>query len=320
MTPTREARIEVSTRCNFRCRFCPHGSPAFTRPKQHMTDARFALIVDKLHAEAPQITDLTLSGMGEVFTDPGLVAKVTHARRRGYAVHLVTNGSLVTPAQLDELLGLEVASIRVSLHTLDAERFGALTGAASGCLEAARWLVSTLWRRREAGASTRVIVTADILPGYEDDVEPLVDTLNSRCDLLEIWRPHNWGDWGTFRDCTARLTTCGRPFNGPLQVQVDGTINVCCFDYNGKLTIGAFISQPLADIFDRRRNPFFDVICRAHEEPAVMAAAGLVCGRCDQRNGDHDILYYDSGFGLGQRVGRTSSIYEVMCSADGEQD
>ena len=47
-----------------------------------------------------------------------------------------------------------------------------------------------------------------------------------------------------------QLKTCGRPFNGPLQVQVDGTVNMCCFDYNGKLLLEDLNAQSLAEIFN----------------------------------------------------------------------
>ena len=65
-----------------------------------------------------------------------------------------------------------------------------------------------------------------------------IDEWKDKVELIEAWRPHNWVDGRSYRDTreVKQIKTCGRPEKGPLQIQVDGTINMCCFDFNKDLT------------------------------------------------------------------------------------
>ena len=102
------------------------------------------------------------------------------------------------------------------------------------------------------------------------------------------------------------MNSCGRPFRGPLQVQVDGTVNMCCFDYDGHLTLGDLKTQSLQEIFS---SPMFQKILECHTT-GNFKDSGLICENCDQRNADKsDVMVYNSKFNIKERVKQLSTTY-----------
>lgn len=296
MTTTKEARIEISTFCNYSCVFCPHGSD-FKRQKQIMPNGLFFDIIDKLK-KIPQINIITLSGMGEIFTDRNILDKIKYCKDNGYIVNLLTNGSFLTPQIVDELFKLKVDSIRVSLHTLDKEQYKQITGAN---LDNVEFILDYIYKTK---TFTKLIVSCDIIDINKSNVQHLIDTYSELADL-EIWKPHNWINWAEYRQGEKKEKTCGRPFNGPLQIQIDGTINMCCFDYNGELEIGDFKTQTIDEIFNSN---MYLKIKNFHEGNNE----DILCSKCDQlyeKSGD--ILIY-SNKNTKDRIYKTSSSYENM--------
>jgi hypothetical protein len=93
-------------------------------------------------------------------------------------------------------------------------------------------------------------------------------------------------------------------------VQVDGTVNVCCFDYEGQMLVGDLRTQGLGEILDGaplRRIRALHASGRADELP--------LCAVCDQREpparkAAH--LVFSSAADADARVLRTSSAGEAL--------
>jgi radical SAM protein with 4Fe4S-binding SPASM domain len=122
-----------------------------------------------------------------------------------------------------------------------------------------------------------------------------------------VWRPHNWVDGRDYRAVQQeKLKTCGRPFKTPLQVQVDGTVNMCCFDFDGKLLLGDLKDQTLKEIF---QSDMYKKIVECHTT-GKYENSGLICKNCDQRNVDKsDVMVYNSKFAIEERVKKVSTTY-----------
>lgn len=294
MTTTKEARIEISTHCNYRCIFCPHKN-GFNRKKEIMSDDLFFKIINKIK-QIPRINTITLSGMGEAFTDKNILNKVKYCKDNGYIVNLLTNGSLLTPQIVDELYKLKVDSIRISLHTLDKEEYKQITGAD---LDNVEFILDYIYKTKTV---TRLIVSSDIVNDKQS-----IEELKKYSEFadVEIWKPHNWINWATYRQGERVEKTCGRPFNGPIQIQVDGTINMCCFDYNGELEIGDFKTQTIDEIFN---SDMYLKIKHFHEGND----SDILCSKCDQLyKKDQSILIY-SNTNVSGRIYKTSTNYEKI--------
>lgn len=307
MTNTNEARIETSTVCNYKCKMCPHSTPSFTRKKEIMSNTMFKSIIDKLKKEAPEITDITISGFGEAFIDKKLINKIKYAKNQGYKVHVLTNGSFLTEEIINDLFKLKIADLRISLHTTKIRSYFQVTGQYKTTVNDILNLIHYAIEKKPL--NTNIIITADIIDENREDVKDLIEYFKDESVTLEIWEPHNWVNWKDYRKGKIIKKTCGRPFNGPLQIQIDGTINMCCFDYNGELLLGNFLNQTLEKIFNSE--PYLKI--KKHHEEGIVEGSGLLCEKCDQLiDPGKDIVIYNNKFTKEKRIGKTSTNYRSV--------
>lgn len=302
MLKTTEARIETCTLCNHRCVFCTH-STTFIRKKEIMTFDTYKYIIDKLHDEAPQITEVTVSGFGEAFLDPTIIQKIEYAVDRGYKVHSVTNGTLLHSIDLFHLMDL-VEDIRISLHSMHPDSYVKITGGSKDELKLLLKSIEFIMGYKTV-TNTKLIITVDVVDINEQEVDELVKFYDDRIDLLEIWKPHNWVSDLNYREGPIIKNTCGRPERGPIQIQVDGTINMCCFDYNGKLLLGNFLKQSIEEIFNG--DAYLDL--KKHHKNNTLGDTDYICKDCDQRKDQSGIILYNK---FKDRIGRTSTNYAKL--------
>jgi len=282
---------------------CPHSTEHFTRKKEIMLTPIFKFIVDKLKKETPQITDITISGFGEAFLDKGLMNKIRYARKKDFNIHVLTNGSFLTEDIIDNLIKEKITSLRISLHTTKIRSYFKVTGQYKTLVTS---IIDNIQYAIEHKKNTNIILTADIIDDNKEDVKDFIDYFKKEPVTIEIWEPHNWGDWGGYRKGKIVKKTCGRPFNSPLQIQVDGTINMCCFDFNGKLLLGDFMSQTLEEIFNSKE--YLNI--KKHHEEGTIENSGLLCANCDQLiDPGKDIVIYNNKFSQKERIGKTSTNY-----------
>lgn len=110
--------IEVSSRCNISCRFCP---------RDKMADLGTGLMeadtMDALTEWLPGGSSVLISGLGEPLLNPRLNQFVRKLRCRGLAVSIITNGILLTPNRFDELRDAGVCEVQLSAQTLSANHY-----------------------------------------------------------------------------------------------------------------------------------------------------------------------------------------------------
>ncbi len=300
-----EVRIEVSTRCNYNCIICPRDK--FTRKKETMSFELFKYILDKIISETSQYRVLTLPGMGEPLLDDGIDEKIIYAREHGFKVLLLTNGARLTVEKFKRLEDIGIDSIRVSLYGNSPETYATIHGLKDlGAFQRIKENITEISRIKK---TAEIILTYNVVAEYnESTLNSWIEFWKDKVDLLEVWRPHNWVDGKNYRIVSHdKLKTCGRPFNSPLQVQVDGTVNMCCFDFNGKLLLGDLKSQSLNEIFE---SDMFEKIVDCHEA-GRFEGSGLICTSCDQRNSNKsDVMIYNSKYDIQERVNRVSTTYQ----------
>lgn len=304
-----DMRFEVTTRCNYDCIICPHRS--LTRKIETMSLELFKYLFDKVISETGQYSTLTFPGMGEPLLDQTLSQKIFHAKKRcpRIEVLILTNGSLLDWKRFHEFEKLGVASVRVSLYGVDQESYARVHGIKSKRMYAK--VRDNLLEISEKKTTTDLLLTFNSISGENDrGVREWVDLWEDKADLVEVWRPHNWVDAKNYRKIQRTLLpTCGRPFKGPLQIQVDGTVNMCCFDYDGKLTLGDLKTQSLKEIFSSH---IFKRLKACHQSGSYNKA-GFICEFCDQRNVDKaDVMIYNSKFNVSERVHMISTTYKKV--------
>ena len=299
-----ELRFETSTKCNYDCIICPR--ELLTRKKETMSFELFKILFDKINSETDQYNTLTFPGMGEPLMDTTLNQKIEYAKKQNFTVLMLTNASLLTLKRFKELESLGLDSIRVSFYGNSPESYKKVHNVNDEGLFAK--IKATLTEICSIKKTTQVLLTYNVVENSNDALtDSWISYWQDKADLLEVWRPHNWAVGKSYRPVQQnQLKTCGRPFKTPLQVQVDGTINMCCFDFDGKLLLGDLKLQSLREIFDAA--PFKNIVqCHTTGD---FRDSGLICENCDQRNSDKsDVMIYNSRFDITERVKQVSTTY-----------
>lgn len=303
-----EIRLEVTTRCNYNCVICPRDK--MTRRMDTMSLELFKKLFDKIAAEAGQYDTFTFSGIGEPLLDEGINKKIEYVKKHNdMHVLILTNASQLSVSRFKELQSLGVNSIRVSFYGIDAASYSKMHGVKNDmAFSVVRDNLVEICRIKDKAS---ILITLNVLDEQSlDYVNEWIKFWNNRANLIEVWRPHNWVDCKHFRQVQAeRINTCGRPFNGPLQVQADGTVIMCCFDFDGKLILGDLKTQTLQEIFS---SPMYNKLVECHTS-GNFKASGLICENCDQRNKDKsEVMIYNSKFDIKERVKQFSTTYKNL--------
>lgn len=299
-----ELRFEVTTKCNYNCIICPREK--LTRKKETMSFASFRHLLDKIISETGQYNTIAFPGMGEPLLDETFDEKIIYAREKGFSVLILSNGSMLSVERFKRLQEIGVSSIRISMYGDSPESYSAVHGVNDKGLF--RRIKDNLTEIAEIKRQTKLLLTYNIVDKINSsNLETWVQYWKDKVDLLEVWYPHNWVDAKGYRVVQQRkMKTCGRPWKTPLQIQVDGTINMCCFDFNGKLLLGDLKKSSLKEIF---KSPMFNKIADCHTKGSYEGS-GLICENCDQRNEDKsDVMYYNSKFDINERVHKVSTTY-----------
>lgn len=299
-----ELRLEVTTKCNYSCIICPRDK--LTRDIETMGFELFKAIFDKINTETSQYNTLTFPGLGEPLLDESLDDKVIYAKKLNYTVFILTNGSLLTVDRFKRLEEIGVDSIRVSIYGNNPESYNAVHGIKN--IDLFQRIKENLTDISRIRKSTSLLLTYNLVNECNDtDMESWIEYWKDKVDLLEVWRPHNWATGKDYRAVQKeKLKTCGRPFSTPLQIQVDGTVNMCCFDFDGQLLLGDLKAQTLEEIFE---SSMFNKIL-THHKTGDFTGSGLICEDCDQRNVDKsDVMIYNSKFDIQERIKKVSTTY-----------
>lgn len=297
-----EIRFEVSTHCNYHCVMCARDS--FMRGKRNMSFSLFKNLLNKILEETNQYTSCTLSGFGEPLLNPELPKMFEYAKYKNFRTLLLTNGSLLTDT-FYETIRDTVDSIRISIYGNSPDVYAKVHGCRPEQFFKTYQNLQHLIRDRKCELILNYIVVEGV---NETETEEWIFTWKDKVDLVEVWKPHNWATGKNYRKTNGEKNlTCGRPFHGPLQIQVDGTVNICCFDFNGETVVGGLNIQSLEEIYN---TPAFQKIVLAHTSGDFQE---LICKDCDQRNKNKDgIMLYNSKYDINQRINKTSTCYETI--------
>ncbi len=165
--PINYLRLAVTDRCNLRCFYCmPEEGIRYVPKKELLTFEEIERVV-RLVASLG-VSKLRLTG-GEPFLRADLMQLIRNLRAISDIkdIHLTTNGVLTVP-HIDELKELGIASVNLSLDTLDRTRFKTITR---------RDEFDKTWSAFEAlmRASIPVKLNAVVMEGKNiEDIIPLV--------------------------------------------------------------------------------------------------------------------------------------------------
>ncbi len=147
MNSVKLVQIEPTTRCNFTCAFCS-GRHMEQRDLEFHS---FQTVVDRM----PDLECMELQGEGEPFLHPRIYDMIRYAKDHGIQVSSISNGSLLTAANVEKLLDCGLDSLNISIESPEPEEFKKIRGGdLNKITEGIRRLVK---RKSERGTLTPVI-------------------------------------------------------------------------------------------------------------------------------------------------------------------
>lgn len=288
MLINKNVRIETTSKCNGRCIMCPREK--MTRPKVTMQESLFKSLVTQ--SKQLGATHICLSGFGEPLLDKNIDDRIRFCKSLGLKTFLITNATLLGARMSNLLLDAGLDEIRFSVHGIDSNYNIVHPGFK---MEHTFSNIMDFVKINQIKYDHQCETCVSCVPMGGETAKQVVEFWVNTADNIEVWKPHNWTNGRGYRETSPnRLKTCGRPFSGPIQINADGKMVICCMDYDGKLAIGDTTAETVEHILE---GPEFQRIKAAHKTGDMT---GLICAECDQLNADYEPLI-ESSHGLCKR-------------------
>lgn len=281
-----EVRFEVTDHCNANCIMCPREK--HTRPHGIMDTERYKASIDEIVSLGAQ--RVVLTGFGEPLLDKGLEEKVAYAASHGLKTYIITNASALTEKRAKGLLEAGLNEVRVSMYGMRAESYSTVMRGLN-YKKTFDSLMGFLKIRATKPYKCKLHLSFLLLPENKNDIGRFKVFWENRADAIEVWKPHNFGDGRDYRDRTPEKRTCGRPENGPLQIQWNGEVIPCCYDYNNNIILGNAFEQPILDILHGEK---YEALREQHRTGCYPE----YCDQCDQLLPHEDALVYTNRHNL----------------------
>jgi MoaA/NifB/PqqE/SkfB family radical SAM enzyme len=290
-----EVRYEVTDHCNATCIMCPREEHEHGREHGIMDQAKYERSIDEVVALGAK--KIVLTGFGEPMLDKRLELKIAYAKSKGLSTYIITNGSVLNSKRAQGILEAGLDEMRVSFYGMGRDTYNTVMQGLD--YEKTRdGLLEFLALRERLGLHTKVQLSYLTMPENAKDESLFKEYWEPKVEAIEIWRPHNFGDGRDYRDREgeAEITlknTCGRPENGPLQIQWNGEVIPCCYDYNNKIVLGNAFEQPVLEIMNGVK---YRLLRYAHRTGRFNLFP--YCDQCDQLLPHADALVYTNRHNL----------------------
>lgn len=285
----KEVRIETTNICNYHCIMCPREKQ--TRTQGIMSMALYQKILDQLSEMG--VEKIVLTGFGEPFKDFFLEEKILAASVYGFQSYVISNCSLWhLPAKSDPSITRIEAAIASGLNELRISFYGHNKHQYQSIMEKSNYdqviknlelLKRVKEKYDESCEVSHFIIQFDDPVVWDDYPQQLKDIV----DYYEIWKPHNFGDGRNYRQLDQYKTTCGRPERGPLQINWDGTMVPCCYDYNKAIVLGDINVHTIKEIV---RGTEYEKLREEHRTRKFNS----YCSNCDQLCGHSDAIVFSN--------------------------
>lgn len=246
----RQLAIEPVSYCQADCVMCPYSS--MTRPKGIMSATVHRAIVDRVREWGAPISSITHAGLGEPLIDKGLADKVRFEKAAFPAaeVTVFTNAGLLDGRRGRELLDAGLDRLSISLNAIRKETYEAVMKIPFE--PTMRNLEGFLELNRAAGHPVELHVS--LIPTEHhtrEEIEAFREHWTGKADAVVI---PPWISWGGFLTHSQNETRwpC-RYIWEVLQVDWDGTVKMCCEDFNTEFPLGNLSNETPGEVFNSDR-------------------------------------------------------------------
>jgi MoaA/NifB/PqqE/SkfB family radical SAM enzyme len=271
----RKIQIQTIDLCNYRCPMCPYPALSEGRVPTRMRPDLFTRIITDVR-EAGRRVRLCLMLQNEPLLDPGvydLIEEANAAQDAIISVSTVTNGSALTSRKLTRLVGFERLQLTVSVNANEAGRYRAVHGVDSW--DRVHDLLATWEGPRDRVRLSFVMDSASVEEarrfvarwteaGYATRLVPIM----SRAGTVPVEAGR--------RPVVDDFDHCHYPVD-TLNVLTDGTVILCCNDWEHHETFGNVGESTIAEVWN---GPALTRIRHAALDGRIRDASSA-CRGCD---------------------------------------
>lgn len=265
----RSVKIELTARCDFNCFFC--ATAKRLRHKADMDRDFFQRIVSEMRTAG--VEELGVFYLGESFLCPWLPEAIEFAKRTvGFPyVFLTTNGRLATPERVEACVASGLDSLKFSFNNADPEQFAEVTRVKGEEFHRVVENIKSARRIRDEGGYSCGLYASSIR--YDGAQQVRMEAAVQ--EILPFVDEHYWlplyGQAGLTAGEKGTVPVAGNPgrlgaMREPIpcwaiftegHVTYDGRLSACCFDHDGRFTMGdltttgfaqAWHSAPFAEL------------------------------------------------------------------------
>ncbi len=287
--------IDPSSGCNFKCTFCPTGSPELLRQVGRKNNVMkwevFLKAVEGFAAFPDKLRALHMHKDGEPLMNPRIGDMLAYVVQKDIAEKywITTNGSLLDEELSARIVESGIDAVRLSIEHVNSNGYADLTKTFDAYDELLQ-RIGTLRNERDKRGSKMYIVAKLIDFDFTDEEkQKFVDDFNELADDAFITEPHDWNRTGTGefllgaapeagydgeRPLRPDRIVCPYPFYN-LAVNSDGSVGVCPMDWSRGLNVGTLEASTLVELWQSeatRNVQLLHLQGRRHEHP--------VCGKC----------------------------------------
>ena len=290
-----EVRYEVTDHCNATCIMCPREEHEHGREHGIMDQGKYERSIDEIVLLGAK--KIVLTGFGEPMLDKRLEKKIAYAKQKGLSTYIITNGSVLSSKRARGILEAGLDEMRVSFYGMGRDTYNVVMQGLD--YEKTRdGLLDFLALREKLGLHTKVQLSYLTMPENAKDEGAFREFWEPKVEAIEIWRPHNFGDGRDYRKRegggkVSDKNTCGRPESGPLQIQWNGEVIPCCYDYNNKIVLGNAFEDSVLNILNGAK---YRLLRFAHRTGRFNLFP--YCDQCDQLLPHADALVYTNRHNL----------------------
>jgi MoaA/NifB/PqqE/SkfB family radical SAM enzyme len=277
-------KIENTTLCGASCVMCPRDKFRFSFGV--MSFGCFRSIVDQTAALG--IGSMIFGGLGDPLMDKYLKQRLEYVKINypDVKMSMINTGHLLKGRNLD-LICEYLDVIKISNYGFSKEAYESVHRGKLRYEKVRRNIDQFLERQKRPYT---IMTFLDLVENHAE-MEAWIRYYEPKCERVDVWKPHNWGGGSGTAAIGAITAPCKRALAlSDLTFCADGSVSMCCFDYNRELTIGNILVDSLENVINGER------VARIQQifESSAVLGSDLICKNCDQIRNRSDALIYTS--------------------------
>ncbi len=245
--------IENTNLCNSHCQICAHDS--MKRPTGIMSDELFEKIIDECAKIG--VKHIGIHGFGEPFLDKNFPKKVRYAKEKGIAmVGTSTNASLLTDGFGKKIIEAGLDSINISLDAATEDTYKKMRYNLP--YDRVMRNVENFCKYKKSMGLKKPEITVDIVAvkDNQEDINQFIAKWKRYVNHINVTTLHSWGGQFTQESIDQIHTNLPHLRKPPcrflwtdMMIYWDGTVPVCCLDYDATFPIGNVSKDSISKIW-----------------------------------------------------------------------